>query len=158
MHQCLLTRFSRSAIDTQLLRGTLILIFALFGYAKWFPYEAELLVPLISNSPLLAWMYPAFGEQGASYALGITEWAIGLGLLIGIWAPRVSIIAAAVSTITFVTTLTLVITTPGGWEASAGGFPAMAGATSFLIKDAVLAAASLSVLKHDLLAAKAKAS
>lgn len=157
MHECTITRLCHSNIDVQLLRWTLVLIFALFGYAKWFAYEAEALIPLMSNSPLFAWMYPAFGEQGASYALGVVEWATGLGLAIGAWKPRISVIAAAASTVTFCLTLTLIITTPGGWEESAGGFPALGGDTSFLIKDAVLAAASLVLLKQGILAARQQA-
>ncbi|MNF90583.1 hypothetical protein D3C84_731530 [compost metagenome] len=54
------------------------------------------------------------------------------------------------SAITYLTTLTLILSTPGGWESSAGGFPAMGSSTSFLIKDAVLLAASVVLLKHDL--------
>ena len=156
MHGCNLTRLTHSSIDLHLLRWTLVLIFALFGYSKWFAYEAAGLVPLMSNSPLFAWMYPVFGEQGASYVLGVAEWAIGLGLAVGAWMPRISVMAAGASTLTFASTLTLVITTPGGWEASAGGFPAMGGATSFLIKDVVLAAASIALLKHGLLADKSR--
>ncbi|MGV8861514.1 MAG: YkgB family protein [Pseudomonas sp.] len=154
MHGCTLNRLCHSTIDVQLMRWTLVLIFALFGYTKWFPYEAQSLIPLMSNSPLFSWLYPAFGVQGASYALGVAEWAIGLGLVVGAWIPRVSVIAAAASVVTFLTTLTLIMSTPGGWEASAGGFPAMGDATSFLIKDAVLLAASFSVFKHGLIAVR----
>ncbi|MDI3401838.1 DUF417 family protein [Pseudomonas sp. V88_4] len=143
--------FLRKDFDIAFMRLTLVLIFVLFGYSKWFPYEAQALLPLLSNSPLFAWMYPTFGIQGASYALGVAEWAIGLGLILGTWMPRVSVIAAAASCVTYMTTLTLIFTTPDNWEASAGGFPAMGGATSFLFKDAVLLAGSALLLKSDLL-------
>lgn len=144
-------RFLNSQVDIKLLRWSLVLIFALFGYAKWFNYEAQGLIPLIGNSPLLSWMHALFGIHGASYALGVAEWSIGLGLALGAWWPRVSVIAAAASVLTYLTTLTLVFSTPEAWEASAGGFPAMGGATSFLIKDLVLMAASVVLLKHSLL-------
>lgn len=132
------------------LRWSMVLIFVLFGYAKWFEYEAQALIPLLSHSPILSWMHVAFGVQGASYALGVAEWTIGLGLIAGAWLPRVSVLASAGSAITFLTTLTLVFSTPGAWEASAGGFPAMGGATSFLIKDLILLGASLVLLKDSL--------
>ena len=151
MHTPTLKRLLNSDLDIQFMRWVLVLIFAIFGYAKWFPYEAQGLVPIIANSPLLSWMHPAFGTQGASYALGIAEWSIGLGLLIGAWLPRVSVVAAAASCITYLTTLTLIFTTPDAWEVSAGGFPAMGGHTSFLIKDAVLLAGSIQLLKTSLL-------
>jgi uncharacterized membrane protein YkgB len=38
---------------------------------------------------------------------------------------------------------------PNGWAASAGGFPAMAGNVPFLMKDVVLFAASVYLLKQD---------
>ena len=40
---------------------------------------------------------------------------------------------------------------PGGWAASAGGFPAMTEKVAFLMKDFVLLAVSLYLLKQDLL-------
>ena len=144
-------RLLNGNFDIQFMRWVLVLIFAIFGYAKFFPYEAQGLVPIISNSPLLSWLHWAFGTQGASYALGVAEWSIGLGLLVGAWLPRVSIVAAAASCITYLTTLTLIFTTPDAWQASAGGFPAMGGHTSFLIKDAVLLAGSVVLLKSSLL-------
>lgn len=141
---------TRSSLDIQLLRVSLILIFFGFGYTKWFDYEAHALIPLIGNSPLLSWLHAVFGIHGASYALGVAEWAIGAALLMGIGQPHVGVIGALGSMITYLATLTLILSTPGAWEASAGGFPAMSGATSFLIKDVVLLAASVVLLKHDL--------
>jgi uncharacterized membrane protein YkgB len=38
---------------------------------------------------------------------------------------------------------------PNGWAASAGGFPAMTGNVAFLMKDVVLLAASVYLLKQD---------
>ncbi|MFL1562985.1 YkgB family protein [Pseudomonas sp. O64] len=148
MHSSLYSRFLRQPFEVEFMRWVLVLIFLMFGYTKWFDYEAQALIPLISNSPLLSWMYGVFGIQGASYALGTAEWAIGLSLAIGAWSSRVTLIAAAASSVTYLTTASLLLTTPGGWEASAGGFPAMGGATSFLIKDLVLMAGSLVLLKN----------
>ena len=144
------TPLSPSEWGTAFMRWPLILIFALFGYAKWFPYEAQALEPLLSNSPVLSWMPRLLGLQGASYALGAAEWAIGAGLIVGIWLPWVSVVAALGAIATFVITVTLIFSTPGTWEASAGGFPAMGAATQFLVKDVVLLAASFVVLKGSL--------
>ncbi|HCF4517023.1 YkgB family protein [Pseudomonas aeruginosa] len=145
-----LSIFLRKPVEIELMRWILVFIFFMFGYTKWFDYEAQALVPLISNSPLLSWMYAVFGIQGASYALGAAEWTIGAGLIIGAWLPRISLFAATGSCLTYLTTASLILTTPGGWESSAGGFPAMAGATSFLIKDLVLMACSIALLKDAL--------
>ena len=46
---------------------------------------------------------------------------------------------------------------PGGWAASAGGFPAMTGEIPFLMKDVVLLAVSIYLLKQDLVRVMAAA-
>jgi uncharacterized membrane protein YkgB len=47
------------------------------------------------------------------------------------------------------TTITIIPFMPDGWAASAGGFPAMTGNVPFLMKDLVLFAASVYLLKQD---------
>jgi uncharacterized membrane protein YkgB len=47
-------------------------------------------------------------------------------------------------------TVTIIPFIPNGWATSAGGFPAMTGNVPFLMKDVVLLAASLYLLKQDL--------
>jgi uncharacterized membrane protein YkgB len=59
-----------SNIDYHVLRASMVLIFLYFGYQKWFEYEAQALIPYISNGPLLFWMYPVFGVRGACWFLG----------------------------------------------------------------------------------------
>jgi uncharacterized membrane protein YkgB len=39
------------------LRASMVLMFLFFGYQKWFEYEAQALIPYISNGPLIFWMY-----------------------------------------------------------------------------------------------------
>ena len=41
----------RSEIDYHVLRASMVLIFLFFGYQKWFEYEAQALIPYISNGP-----------------------------------------------------------------------------------------------------------
>ena len=55
----------------------MVIIFFFFGYQKWFAYEAERLIPYISNGPLIFWLYPVFGMRGASLFLGASEWTFG---------------------------------------------------------------------------------
>ena len=57
------------------------------------------------------------------------------------------------SIVSFLCTVTAIPFLPDGWEASAGGFPAMAagGNVAFTIKDVVLLAVSFYVLKQDVL-------
>jgi uncharacterized membrane protein YkgB len=51
----------------------------------------------------------------------------------------------------FVATITIIPFIPNGWAPSAGGFPAMTENVAFLMKDLVLLAASLYLLKQDVL-------
>src|ERR1700748_1741813 len=136
-------------VDYQLLRAAMIVIFAFFGYQKWFDYEAQVLIPYISNGPLIFWLYPAFGIRGASWFLGVAEWTFGTLLFLGFWDKRAGVLGALGSIATFVGTVTIIPFMPNGWEPSAGGFPAMVGNVPFLMKDVVLFAVSIYLLKED---------
>jgi uncharacterized membrane protein YkgB len=63
---------------------------------------------------------------------------------------RLGILGAAGSAVTFFATVTIIPFMPDGWDASAGGFPATTGNVPFLMKDIVLLAVSLYLLKQDL--------
>jgi uncharacterized membrane protein YkgB len=136
-------------LDLHLVRGSMVLIFLLFGYQKWFEYEAQALVPFIGNGPLTFWMYPVFGLHGATYFLGVSEWLTAALLIWGFWNPRAGILGAILSVATFVTTVTIIPFMPDGWNAAAGGFPAMNGDVAFLMKDVVFLAVSVYLLKQD---------
>jgi uncharacterized membrane protein YkgB len=138
-------------LDYHLIRASMVLIFLFFGYQKWFKYEAEVLIPYISNGPLIFWMYPVFGIRGASWLLGCSEWLFGTLLFLGFWHKRLGILGALGSSVTFIMTVTIIPFMPNGWAASAGGFPAMAGNVPFLMKDVVLFAASVYLLKQDVM-------
>ncbi len=139
----------REDLDYHLMRAALVVLFLFFGYQKWFAYEAQVLIPYISNGPLLFWMYPVFGIRGASWVLGVSEWSFALLLFLGFWYKRLGILGALGSCAAFIGTITIIPFMPDGWAASAGGFPAMTGNVAFLMKDVVLVAASLYLLKQD---------
>ena len=138
----------RDGLDLHLVRASMVLIFVLFGYQKWFEYEAQTLIPFIRNGPLTFWMYPVFGLHGASWFLGVSEWLTAALLVWGFWNPRAGILGAILSVATFVTTVTIIPFMPDGWDAAAG-FPAMKGNVAFLMKDVVLLAVSVYLLKQD---------
>jgi uncharacterized membrane protein YkgB len=52
------SRLFQSDFDYHLVRASMVLVFLLFGYQKWFQYEAETLIPFISNGPLIFWLSP----------------------------------------------------------------------------------------------------
>jgi hypothetical protein len=58
----------QSDLDYHLVRGSMVLIFLFFGYQKWFEYEAQALIPYISNGPLISWMYPVRGNLGKVFS------------------------------------------------------------------------------------------
>jgi uncharacterized membrane protein YkgB len=135
-------------LDLHFVRASMVIIFVLFGYQKWFDYEAQTLIPFISNGPLTFWMYPVFGLHGASYFLGVSEWLTAALLTWGVWNPKAGVLGAALSVATFVTTVTIIPLMPDGWDAAAG-FPAMKGNVAFLMKDVVFLAVSVYLLKQD---------
>jgi uncharacterized membrane protein YkgB len=139
----------REDLDYHVLRAAMVIVFLFFGYQKWFAYEAERLIPYISSGPLIFWLYPVFGVRGASWFLGVSEWTFGTLLLLGFWDKRAGILGALGSTGTFIATVSIIPFMPDGWDQSAGGFPAMTGNVPFLMKDVVLLAVSLYLLKQD---------
>jgi uncharacterized membrane protein YkgB len=136
-------------IDYHLVRASMVIIFLFFGYQKWFEYEAQVLIPYISNGPLISWMYPAFGIRGASTFLGVAEWTFGALIFAGFWNKKAGVLGALGSIVTFLGTVTILPFMPNGWEESAGGFPAMVGNVPFLMKDLVLLAVSIYLLRED---------
>src|SRR5262245_66573352 len=102
-----LIRFGRwgEDLDYHLVRASLVVLFLFFGYQKWFDYEAQALIPYISNGPLLFWMYPVFGIRGASRVLGVSEWSFVLLLFLGFWHKRLGILGALGSCAAFVGTI-----------------------------------------------------
>ena len=137
-------------LDYHLVRASMVIIYFFFGYQKWFAYEAHALIPFIGSSPLMSWMYPVFGLQGASWFLGVSEWLFGALLFLGFWNKKLGILGALGSCLTFIMTITIIPFMPDGWAASAGGFPAMQGNVAFLMKDVVLFAVSVYLLKQDI--------
>jgi uncharacterized membrane protein YkgB len=151
----ILTKFGllKRDLDYHLVRASMVVIYFFFGYQKWFAYEAQGLIPFISNGPLISWMYPVFGIQGASWFLGVSEWVLGALLFLGFWNKKLGILGALGSCLTFIMTITIIPFMPDGWAASAGGFPAMVGNVAFLMKDVVLFAASFYLLRQDVMRA-----
>ena len=141
----------RDDADYHLLRAAMVIIFFFFGYQKWWAYEAERLIPYISNGPLIFWLYPAFGMRGAIWFLGVSEWIFGTLLFLGFWNRKLGILGALGSCATFIGTVTIIPFMPDGWDAAAGGFPPMDGNVPFLMKDIVLLAVSVHLLRQDVL-------
>jgi uncharacterized membrane protein YkgB len=143
----------KNDLDYHLLRASMVIIFLFFGYQKWFDYEAQALLPYIGHGPLIFWMYAVFGVRRATYFLGVAEWLFGALLFAGYWNKRLGILGALGSCFTFIATTTIIPFMPDGWAASAGGFPAMTEKVAFLMKDLVLFAVSVYLLRQDVIRA-----
>ena len=128
----------------------LAVIYFWFGGMKFTHYEAVGLVPLVSNSPFLGWVYEIFSVDTFSSLLGILEVSIGVLIAGRLLSPKLSLIGGALSAGLFFTTLSFMFSTPGVIE-SGLGFPAITVAPGqFLLKDIGLLAASIFVAGHSL--------
>jgi uncharacterized membrane protein YkgB len=143
-------------LDRHSIRAVMAFMFFIFGYQKWFAFEAHQIAPFISHSPLVFWLIPAFGVRGASFFLGTTEWSFGALILLGFWDPRLGLVGALGSMVTFLGTVTIIPFFPNAWAVEAGGFPAMYLPVAFLMKDFLFLAASFYLLKQDLIRAALK--
>ena len=131
-----------------LLRWALVVVFLWFGGMKFTAYEANGIAPFIAHSPFMSWLHTVFGVRGASEVIGVLELSTAAALIIGAFKPFFSALGAAMSAMTYLITLTFFLSTPGVAEPTAGGFPAISAAPGqFLLKDLVLLAASLCLLR-----------
>ena len=121
-----------------------VLPLLLIGGMKFTAVEVEALKPLISLTPWLAWMYPVFGEAGASYILGVVEIATALLLIASPRSATAGVAGGAMASLTFLVTCSIMLAFPI-WEPTMG-FPALGPAGQFLIKDIALLGVALVVL------------
>ncbi|HEV3247663.1 MAG TPA: DUF417 family protein [Beijerinckiaceae bacterium] len=140
----------RSDLDGHLIRGAMVFTFFAFSIQKWNQYTIEMLVPLISHSPVVFWLLPAFGVRGTGYFLATTEMIFGSLIFLGYWSPRLGILGALGSIVTFIGTTSIIPFLPDAWAHEAGGFPIMTLPLGFLMKDVLFLVASFYLLKQDL--------
>ena len=79
---------TRKDLDYHIIRASMVIISLFFGYQKWFECEAQVLIPYISNGPLIFWLHPVFGIRGATWFLGVSEWTFGMLLFLGFWNKK----------------------------------------------------------------------
>jgi len=119
-------------------RYGLVVVIAWIGALKFTAYEAEGIAPLVSNSPLMSWVYDIFSVTTFSSLLGVLELSTAALIAVKPWWPRLSAVGSLIAVGLFVATLSFLFTTPGVFEASAGGFPVLSSTGQFLIKDVAL--------------------
>lgn len=138
----------RSGIDLErigavVLRYGLAVVLLWIGSLKFTEYEAKGIEPLVANSPFLSWAYHAFGLQGVSRLLGITEILLGLLVSLRPVNARLSASGSMGAVLMFLVTLTLLFTTPGV-IAPGYSFPVLsANVGQFIVKDVILLGAAI---------------
>jgi uncharacterized membrane protein YkgB len=127
------------AVGRELTRYGLVVVVAWIGLMKFTAYEAEGIRLYVTNSPLMSWVYELMSVRGFSAVLGVVEVAVALLIAARPFSPRACALGSALAVGMFLTTLSFLVTTPGVWEPSAGGFPALSGKPGqFLLKDLAL--------------------
>ena len=104
-----------------------------FGILKFTPGEAAAIHAPIVHSPVLFWLDPLFGQQGASNVIGVIEIALALLMAVRPFAPRLSALGGFGTAFALLITLSFLVTTPQL-------DPGLAG---FIIKDVTLFGAAL---------------
>jgi uncharacterized membrane protein YkgB len=134
-----------------ILRYGLVLLVLWFGVFKFTPTEAQAIQPLVSNSPLLSWLYALTGVRGASRLIGLAEIAIALLVAARPFSARASAVGSIGAIVMFLTTLSFLVTTPGSWGV-VDGILVPTGAGGFLIKDLLLLGAAVWTAAEALMA------
>ena len=107
------------------------LVLLWIGGMKFFAFEAEGIVDLVSTSPLLSWLYLLFDQQTASNFIGSYDLIALMLLGAGYFWPRLFIPGFLLAFAVFATTQTFLITFAGSWTSPG----VLAGSGAFIIKD-----------------------
>lgn len=157
-----------------LLRAALVLVLMWIGGLKFVQYEADSIVPLVANSPVMRFFYkdaahykPNMNKEGElvpahrewhqangtyefSYGLGIVIVLIGLLIATYPLSPRTSAVGSFLLILMSLTTLSFLFTTPEAWVPTLGdqqhGFPYLSGVGRLIIKDAIMLGAAVVTL------------
>jgi len=162
-------------VGVGLLRLGLIIVLCWIGGLKFADYEADGIVPLGANSPLMSFFYhyPApeyrqyMNKEGEvipahqqwhksngtySFSHGLGGVIVLIGVLIATYPilPQVSAVGSFLLILMSLTTLSFLVTTPEAWVpalgASTHGFPYLSGAGRLIIKDAIMLGAAVVTL------------
>jgi reactive chlorine resistance protein C len=119
-------------------RYGLAIVLFWYGGLKFMAYEAQGIQPLVSESPLMSWLYEIFSVYTFSVLLGVFEIAAAVLLVVKPWWPKASMFGSLLAIALFAATISFLFTTPGAFVASEGGFPALSLDGGFLMKDIAL--------------------
>ncbi|MGH7503423.1 MAG: YkgB family protein [Longimicrobiales bacterium] len=135
------------------LRYGLVAVIFWIGLFKFTQTEADAIVPLLTNSPLLNWLYDVLDVRNASRAIGVAEVLIAILIAVRPLWPALSALGSLGAVAMFGTTLSFLATTPGMFVV-VEGLLVPSGMGSFVIKDVVLLGAALWTVGEALAAAR----
>ena len=146
-----------TALGGGILRYGLVGILLYLGTFKFTLTEAEAIRPLLEASPLMSWLYLFTGVQGASNLIGTAEIVTAILLAARPISPRLTVIGSVLGILTFLVTLSFLVTTPGAFE-RVPDFPIPVASIVgwFLIKDLFLLGASVWSLGEALQAVRTR--
>ena len=155
-----------------MVRLGLVIVLFWIGGLKFASYEADGIVPLVANSPIMSFLYhypaPAYrehmnkegqvvpanqqwnesnGTYPVSYGLGVI--IVSLGIMIALYPiwPQVSAVGSFLLIVMSLTTLSFLVTTPEAWVPALGdphhGFPYLSGAGRLVVKDCIMLGAAI---------------
>ena len=171
--------FARAAsldrLGITLLRVGLAIVLVWIGALKFADYEADSIVPLVANSPLMRFVYhhpapeyraymnkegelvPAHhtwqvtnGTYVVSHVLGVVIVALGLMIATHRFLPQIAAVGSAIVILMACTTLSFLVSTPEAWVPAVGntahGFPFLSGVGRLIVKDAIMFGAAVTTM------------
>ncbi len=122
-------------------RYGLALVIIWIGFMKFTAYETTGITPLVSHSPLMAWLLDFMSMRTISAGLGVIEVTTALLIASRRFSVRAAQTGGLMAICTFLITLSFMLSTPGAWAPQLGGFPAPSGGAlgpgQFLLKDII---------------------
>ena len=164
-----------------MLRGALVIVLLWIGGLKFVDYEADSIVPLVANSPVMSFLYHrpseyrthmnkegelnlqhrAWHQENGTYAFShaLGTVIIVIGILIALYPikPELSALGSGLLILMSCTTLSFLISTPEAWVPALGdanhGFPYLSGVGRLIVKDFIMLAAAVVTLADSAKAA-----
>jgi uncharacterized membrane protein YkgB len=157
------------------LRLGLVVVLCWIGGLKFAKYEADSIVPLVANSPVMSFFYhhpaPEYrrymnregelipshrqwhvtnGTYSFSHVLGVAIVLIGLLIALHPFLPQAAAVGSFLLGLMACTTLSFLVTTPEAWVPALGdsthGFPYLSGIGRLIIKDTIMLGAAIVTL------------
>ncbi|NTY62374.1 YkgB family protein [Mycolicibacterium sphagni] len=127
------------------------------GIAKFTTAEAQAIMPLVANQPLMGWIYQILSVQTISNAIGVIEIVAAVLIAGAPVFPRLSAVGSVLAIVLFLSTVSFLFTTPGVVDHTSGT-PLLTDTGGFLVKDIALLGAAIWTLGDALQASASRRS